>query len=261
MKGRPFESLRTNGNNTRQSNNVGLLESMPPPSLPQPCLCLVTSRAVADGGALVERIGEAVAGGVDMVQLREKGLPGGELLDLANSIKAAIDGRALLMVNERVDVALAAGADGVQLGEEAMPLAAVRRIAGPRCLLGRSVHSEEGAARAHAEGAHFLIVGAMFATPSHPGAAPAGPRLLGDIAWLLERRGDPAPLIGIGGITASNAGEVMAAGAAGVAVISSILAAADPRREAMKLKQEMLNSWKTAPRVLNRGARGHGAGA
>ena len=193
-----------------------------------------------------------------MVQLREKDLPGGELLELATSIKRTIDGRALLIINERADVALAAGADGVQLGEEALPLAVARRVMGPQCLLGRSVHSEEGAAQA--QGAHFLIVGAMFATRSHPGTVPAGSRLLRDIARLLERRAASVPLIGIGGITETNLGEVMRAGATGVAVITSILASPDPRQEAMKLKRAMLDTWKGESGVLSKGVSGGSVG-
>ena len=211
----------------------------------------MTDRTVGDRCTLVERIADAVAGGVDMVQLREKGLPGGQLLELAVCIKDAIDSRALLIINERADVALAAGADGIQLGEEALPLAAARRVMGPQCLLGRSVHSEIGAARAQEEGADFLIVGAMFATRSHPGAAPAGTRLLKDIAGRLECRMTPVPLIGIGGITESNLGEVMGAGALGVAVITSILGAPDPKRQAAELKRAMLDTWKSAPPVLS----------
>ena len=191
-----------------------------------------------------------------MIQLREKDLPGGELLELAASIKRAIHGRALLVINERVDVALATGADGVQLAEDALPLAAARRVVGTQCLLGRSVHSVEGAVQAQAEGAHFLIVGTMFATPSHPGTAPAGSRLLRDIAGLLEGRATPLPLIGIGGITEANLEEVMGAGASGIAVITSILGSSDPRQQATKLKQEMLETWKSAPPVLSRGVGG-----
>jgi thiamine-phosphate pyrophosphorylase len=203
---------------------------------------------VGDEDTLVDRIGEAVAGGVDMVQLREKDLPGGELLRLANSIKRAIGGRALLIINERVDVAVAAAADGVQLGEEALPPAAARRIVGPQAFIGRSVHSQEGAVRAAAEAAHFLVVGTMYATRSHSGATPAGPALVRRIARLLEQAAAPLPLIGIGGITSANLGEVMRAGAAGVAVITSILASPDPGEEARKLKRAMLDAWTPAGR-------------
>ena len=113
--------------------------------LPKPCLCLVTDRNVGDPTTLVSRVAQAVDGGVDLVQLREKDLPGGILLELAHEIKQAIGDRAALVVNERIDVALAAGGLGVQLGEEALPVHTARRILGPGFLIGRSVHSVDGA--------------------------------------------------------------------------------------------------------------------
>ncbi len=79
------------------------------PLIPEPCLCLVTDRKVVEDGTLVERVAEAVAGGVNMVQLREKDLPGGLLLEMAASLKDAVGDRDLLIVNEREDVAMAAG--------------------------------------------------------------------------------------------------------------------------------------------------------
>ena len=211
--------------------------------LPCPCLCLVTDRKVGDERTLVERVGEAVAGGVDMVQLREKDLPGGQLLRLALAIKQAVAGRALVIINERIDVAVASLADGIQLGERALPLAAARQIVGPQAFIGRSVHSREGALKAQAEGAHFLVVGTMYATRSHPEAAPSGPALLRQIAQLPELHSAPLPLIGIGGITADNLSDVMQAGATGVAVIASILASPDPGQQACKLKLAMLDAW------------------
>ena len=232
-----------------------------PPSLPQPCLCLVTGRAVGERLSLLGRIDEAVTGGVDMVQLRDKLLPADDLLDLALAMKETIKGRALFMVNERADVAAAVGADGVQLGEQAMSPAAALRVAGPECLIGRSVHTPEGAAAAQMEGADFLIVGAMFPTASHPGVAAAGPSLLEDISGLLERNGRRVPLLGIGGIKESNVGEVMRAGAAGVAVITSILGASDCGQAAAELKREMLNAWEAATPVPAREPKGGRVGA
>ena len=173
-----------------------------------------------------------------MVQVREKDLPGGSLLELAGEIKTAVAGRALLLVNERVDVALAAGASGVQLGEEALPTSHARDILGEEFLIGRSVHSVEGAREAAAQGADFLVVGTMYSTRSHHGAAPAGPELLRQIS----RRCD-LPLIGIGGINEGNLGEVLSAGAAGIAVITSIMDAADPEAAARRLKQAMSQAW------------------
>ena len=144
------------------------------------------------------------------MQLREKDLPGGKLLEMACSLKAAIGDSALLIINERVDVTAASGAAGVQLGEEALPVAAARAILGQGRLVGRSVHTPQGAAKAVAQGADFLLVGTMFATGSHPRARPAGPGLVRDIAgeW-------PIPIIGVGGINAANLAGVMKAGPKG----------------------------------------------
>jgi thiamine-phosphate pyrophosphorylase len=205
------------------------------PALPGPCLCLVTDRRIGDEGTLVYRAAQAVAGGVDLVQLREKDLPGGRLLELAVALKQAIGDSALLIVNERVDVATAVGANGVQLGEEALPVAVARDMLGPEALIGRSVHSLDGAARAAQEGADFLVVGTIYATRSHPGEEPAGADLIRRIATACS-----VPLIGIGGINPSNMREVIQAGASGAAVITSILASSDPRQAARELKQAML---------------------
>jgi thiamine-phosphate diphosphorylase len=187
---------------------------------------------------MVDRIAAAVAGGVDMVQVREKDLPGGLLLELAQEIRRATGDGPLLMVNERADVALAAGAAGVQLGEEGLPVSIAREILGPRQLVGRSVHSVEGAVEAASQGADLLVVGTMFATRSHPGAAAIGPVLLNQISQRCN-----TPMIGIGGINTANLGEVLKAGACGVAVISSILAADDPEEAARELKQAMFAEW------------------
>ena len=178
-----------------------------------------------------------MAGGVDLVQLREKDLPGGILLDLARRIKDLIGDSALLVINERVDVAVAAGANGVQLGEVGLPTTVARNMLGENVLIGRSVHSVAGANRAAEQGVDFLLVGTMFASRSHPVEEPAGPGLVRDIASQSQ-----LPLIGIGGIDATNAAEVMGAGAQGVAVIRSILALDDPKNAAQQIKQAMLSS-------------------
>ena len=140
------------------------------PPFPEPCLCLVTDRSIVDEGSLVSRVAEAVAGGVDMVQLREKDMPGGPLLELAVSLRDAIAGRALLIINDRADVAAAVGAAGVQLGEEGLPVDAAHQVLGAGALIGRSVHSEAGASQAAAQGCDFLIVGTMYSTATHPDA-------------------------------------------------------------------------------------------
>ena len=119
----------------------------------------------------------AIAGGVDMVQLRDKELPGSVILDLAVALRRVCDDRALLVVNERADVAVASRAEGVQLGELAMPTESIRPVVGGQALIGRSVHSVESAIHGAGGGADFLLVGTMFATRSHPGEEPSGPGL------------------------------------------------------------------------------------
>ena len=206
-------------------------------ALPDPCLCLVTDRHVGDEATLVDRVAQAVTGGVDLVQLREKELHGAQLLELAQRLRQAIGERALLLINERVDVAATLPADGAQLGEDAVPVPSARRILGPDMLIGRSVHSVEGAERAVRDGADFLVIGTMFASRSHPGETPAGPRLVSEIVEKCS-----LPAIGIGGITSENCGEVMAAGAMGVAVITGILAAQHPEQAARRLKETMASA-------------------
>ena len=199
------------------------------PKLTFPTLCLVTSQRYEDLGPKVE---EAVLGGVAMVQIRAKELPGGDLLTLACELRRRIGGRALMLVNGRADVALAAGADGVHLGEEGLSVAEARRIAGPDMLVGRSVHSLGTARKAARDGADYLICGTIFETPSKPGKRPEGLDLLRQVAGAVD-----VPVLAIGGVDASNAASVIEAGAQGAAVISAILDDPDTRQAAMALRQ------------------------
>ncbi len=207
-----------------------------PAALPYPALCLVTDRKYVRGRSLSDLVSEAVEGGVNIVQLREKDMAAGELLALAEAMRnVTAKANALFLVNDRVDVALAIGADGVELGEEAMPVAAVRRIASRQLLIGRSVHSMDGAREAEAQGADFLVVGAIFPSVSHPGAVPAGLELLAQIQTAVH-----IPFLAIGGVDVTNVAKVIAQGAAGVAVITAILDSEHPREAARELKQAMM---------------------
>lgn len=192
------------------------------------------------GSELVERVTQAVEGGVDLVQLREKSLSGGQLFELASTMLEAIGGRAKLVVNERADVALAVGAHGVQLGEDGLPVAAARKVVGDGPIIGRSVHSISAALQAESDGADFLVVGTMYSSRSHPGEKPAGPGLMQTISSECR-----LPLIGIGGVTPENAAELMEVGASGVAVITNILAAKSPQVAAERLKEIILASWES----------------
>ena len=213
------------------------------PRLPEPCLALVTNRRLCPSErTLADVVSAACDGGIDVVQVREKDLPGGALLTLAQELREATRGRALLTVNERVDVALACEADGVQLGEDALPVEEARRLLGSDALIGRSVHSVAGAVEAEAAGADFLLVGPIFATPSHPEIPGAGTALLEQV-----RRAVAVPFLAIGGVDASNVEEVARAGASGAAVVRTVLAAPDPAQAAADLRAAFLRGLSAPP--------------
>ena len=215
--------------------------------LPDPCLALVTDRTVCPPRELAARVSAAVAGGVGLVQLREKDLPAGELLSLALDLRRVTIGRALFLVNDRVDVAVACDADGVQLGEDGLPVGAAREILGASGLIGRSVHSVEGALEAEAAGADFVVVGTVFPSATHPGGSYEGVDL---IEAVCRRVG--VPVLAIGGVTSDNVGAVMSAGAHGAAVIRAVLGSDDPEGSARSLDRAM----RAAPRPARKAARG-----
>jgi thiamine-phosphate pyrophosphorylase len=191
---------------------------------------LVTDRKQCGERPLAEVVDEAIHGGVNVVQLREKDLPASELYAVARQLRGVCGSRALLLINDRVDVALISGADGVHLGERSVPVAAARKLLPPSMLVGRSVHSVNAAREAEQDGADYVLVGTVFASPSHPEVEPAG---VGMLESVRSRIG--IPVLGIGGITPENVGGCWQAGADGVAVQSAILRADDPRRVATLL--------------------------
>lgn len=157
------------------------------------------------------------------LHLRGPGTPGARLYSLATDLRAAAGAAgALLFANDRVDVTLVAGLDGVHLGKRSLPPAVARPLLPKGTWVGVSVRDPEGA-RAAGEDADYLVVGAVFATPSHPGRAGSGPA---GIAHVRAAVG--LPLFAIGGVTAERVPEVIAAGAQGVAVLSGIWSAGDP---------------------------------
>ncbi len=187
-------------------------------------LYVITDRQQTGGRSLEEVIAEALAGGARAFQLREKDLPARELCRLTGLLLARTrPAGALLLINDRVDVALGIGADGVHLTRRSLPPAAARALLRPGMLLGVSCHSREEALEAAEGGADFVLLGPIFATISKPAyGPPAGPALIRRV-----RPSVACPVLGIGGITAANAGEVLAAGADGVAVISAVMGAPD----------------------------------
>ena len=209
-----------------------------PSVLPRPIVALVTDRNLAGGpDALIDAVSKAVNSGVNLVQMREKDLPDAMQLALTQRLREVTNGKALLFINDSVSIAEASGADGVQLTANSRSIASARaRMARP-LLIGRSVHGVDAARDAAAQGADLLVLGTIYASPSHPGQAPAGVGLVG---WCAKTGG--VPVVGIGGITAANAAEVMQAGGSGVAVISAILGSTDPASAAAQLAAAVHNA-------------------
>jgi thiamine-phosphate pyrophosphorylase len=182
---------------------------------------------------LVARVAAAVRGGVDIVQLRQKGAAGGELLDLAEELREVCTGEgALFTVNDDVELARLSGADGVHLGQEDETPARAREVLGEDAVIGRSAGTAGEALEAVREGADYVGVGTVFATPTKPDAEVAGLALVEAVA----RENLSLPWFAIGGITLETAAEVAAAGAPGFAVVRAILDAEDPETAARELR-------------------------
>jgi thiamine-phosphate pyrophosphorylase len=197
-------------------------------------LILVTDRLLAGGRLLEEIVEAAVRGGVTAVQIREKHCPPGQFAVRAGRLRAVLDRLGIpLIVNDSVDAAAAVGAAGVHLGQRDMASAAARRILGAEAVIGLSVETLEQAAAAEAEDVDYLGVSPVFPTPTKTDTAPAwGLDGLRRLRALTKR-----PLVAIGGIGPDNAAAVLAAGADGLAVVSAIMAAADPEAAARALRE------------------------
>jgi thiamine-phosphate pyrophosphorylase len=190
-------------------------------------------------GDLARFLDAVLSAGVDIVQLREKGLEAGEELALLEVFAAACrqHGR-LLAVNDRADVALAAGADVLHLGQDDLPVPVARRILGPGPLIGRSSHSPAQADAAAAEpGVDYFCAGPLWATPTKPGRPGTGLSLLAHVT----QAGPARPWFAIGGIGLDRLDDVLAAGATRVVVVRAITEADDPaaatRAFAKRLRQ------------------------
>jgi len=183
---------------------------------------------------LLDAVAAAVAGGVDVVQVRNRAASPAELVDLVRAVRHRIGQNALLLVNGPPDIALSSDADGVHLPELVINPAVARQRLGNGRHVGVSVHSLESAIRAERLGADSLTFGHIFATSSHPERAPRG---LGEL--IAVTRVVTVPVVAIGGIQTSNVSVVLAHGASGIAVISAILDAADPGDAARALRQAL----------------------
>lgn len=195
---------------------------------------VISDRAAGRGRAHEELTEAAIAGGATIVQLREKVLTTRQFVEVAERAREIARRAGVpLIINDRVDVALAVDADGVHVGPDDLPVALARRLLGPHKIVGASVGTIEEAVAAERDGADYLGVGSVFATASKADAGePIGIAGLREIARAVH-----LPVVGIGGIDPSNASEVIAAGAAGVAVISAVLGAEDVTAAARRLME------------------------
>ena len=182
-------------------------------------------RSVADD--LRRALGDRLA-----IHLRCREATGRGLFDIAAPLVAAArENGGWCVVNGRSDVALAAGCHAIQLGRGALPAASVLELVADRCAVGVSVHSASEASRAADDGANFVVAGTVYRSASHPDRPGAGPGLVRACA------GAGIPVVAIGGITVERAGEVVANGAAAVAVISAVWSATDPVDAACSLAE------------------------
>jgi len=196
-------------------------------------LCLLTDRQLSLGRPLTEVVEQALKGGVDAVQLREKETATAEFIEEARAIKRITAKYAVpLIINDRVDIALAVGADGVHLGQEDMSFYEAREILGDETIIGLSASSIEDISAAEVLDVDYLGVGSIFPTGSKSDAVVSGLSILNMAKKISRHR-----IIAIGGINGENAQSVVEAGADGIAVISAICSAVDPERAAARLKE------------------------
>jgi len=201
---------------------------------PMSQLYLITDRSQTNGKSLHDVVQQALSGGCRAVQLREKGLPDEELMQLAMDIRQlTLHYGAKLLISRSCDICLAVDADGVHLGAAGESISSARNKLGHSRLIGYSAHSIDEALRAEQAGADFITFSPVFHTPSKAlFGPPVGLDALRDACDRLQR-----PVYALGGIKTENIAEVMACGAAGIAMISAIIAADDPASQtAMILK-------------------------
>jgi thiamine-phosphate pyrophosphorylase len=208
-------------------------------------LYLVTDRRQTQGRDLLWVLEQALEGGVRAVQLREKELGGRDLFLLAEKTQRLCGRyRASLLINDRIDVALGVDADGVHLGGSSMPPDAARRLLGSGKLIGVSTHSVQEAQAAKRAGADFVLFGPVYFTPSKAAyGQPQGAQALKEVVEKIS-----LPVYAIGGVKVENISALMGTGIRGVALISAVMSAADPKRAA----EEILAALKKGASERNR---------
>lgn len=191
----------------------------------------VTDRAWLDGRSLIDVTEQALTGGVTCIQLREKELDRESFMQEAISMKALCSRyKVPFIVNDDVDIAIECKADGIHIGQHDMEASKVRELAGPDMLLGVSAQTVEQAVKAERDGADYLGVGAVFSTGTKADADDVSYSELKAICEAVS-----IPVVAIGGINAGNIKELKGSGIDGVAVVSAVYAAKDPKAAAEEL--------------------------
>ncbi len=211
---------------------------------------LITNRNICEA-KLVDIISQAIDGGVETVQLREKDLSTVELYVLASKIREITREKgANLIINDRVDIALAVDADGVHLGWQSLGIEIVRKMIGQYKLIGFSAHNLKEAENAENSGADYVTISPIFDT-AHKDyfIEPLGTEKIGKIKEEID-----IPVIALGGINENNVNGVLENGADGIAVISAILQSENPRQSASQLYKEIKkNESKSEEKILTGG--------
>ncbi len=185
--------------------------------------------------SLEQAVNQALAGGVTMVQLREKNLSANAFFEQALAIKKTCHAHNVpLIINDRIDIALAVNADGVHIGQSDLPAHVVRQLIGNDKILGVSAKTMQQAKLAEAQGADYLGVGAVFGTTTKADADTISLDTLRQIAQAVQ-----IPVVAIGSITVDNVEKLQNTGIAGVAVVSGILGQADIRQASEMLQQKL----------------------
>lgn len=186
-------------------------------------------------GPMEAFIAAAVAGGVGMVQLREKTLADGALFEIAlQCVRACRSLGVPFIVNDRIDIALACGADGVHVGQEDVPVKVVRKLVGEQRIIGLSTHTARQIDDASALDVDYIGVGPVHQTPTKEGRPAVGLELVRYAAKHAAQ-----PFFAIGGLEPSNIADVVAAGARGVSILRWISRASDPQAAAQELLAEL----------------------
>ena len=195
---------------------------------------IITNADIAPGRDHLEGARQALQGGADVIQFREKKMDTGEMIRVCAAIQELCRRQgAIFIVNDRVDVALAVDADGVHVGQKDMPAATARRLIGPHKILGVSAADVEKARKAQADGADYIGAGMVFAAGVKKDIGVVrGLSALRDISRAVD-----LPVVAIGGIDHGNAASCIEAGAAGCAVITAVIGASDPAQATANLAQ------------------------